>query len=128
LRRTLRKNEILRGHQSFSTVLSKGNTLQSGVLRCFFLLGDEDEKGLKIGFAVSRSVRGSALRNRLRRLMREAYRLNKTILGVHTGGRGVAARAVFMCTPGAPAHANVPAYEVVERCMIELLKNLQQKL
>lgn len=128
MRRTLRKNEILRGHQSFSTVLSKGNTLQSGVLRCFFLLGDGDQKDLKVGFAVSRSVRGSALRNRLRRLMKEAYRLNKTILAVHTGRQMVPVRAVFMCTPGTPAQANAQTYGDIEHCMIELLKNLQQKL
>lgn len=128
MRRTLRKNEILRGHQSFSTVLSKGKALQSGVLRCFFLPGDEGKAGIKVGFAVSRSVQGSSPRNRLRRLMREAYRTNKTILGAGTKPGRSSLKAVFMCTPGASVQAKTTAYGVVEHSMIELLTKLQQEL
>lgn len=128
MRLTLRKNEILRGHQSFSTVLSRGKALQAGVLRCFFLLGDEYKGGIRVGFAVSRTVRGSLLRNRLRRLMREAYRTNKAILRTGPAARRTEVQAVFMCTLDTSAPASTPTHGVVERSMIELLANLQREL
>jgi ribonuclease P protein component len=124
----LRKNEILRGHQAFSAVLSKGKAFQSGVIRCFLLLSDEDKKGIKVGFSVSRTVRRSSLRNRLRRLMREAYRINKAILVARTRPPGKSVQAVFMCTPGTAVQVKTLAYGAVERAMIELLTNLQEEL
>lgn len=77
---SLHKNEILRGYRSFSSVLSLGQSLQVGRLRCFFLSREDTQGKLRAGFSVTRGVLNAARRNRAKRLLREAYRQNKHLL------------------------------------------------
>jgi ribonuclease P protein component len=79
-RQLLEKSEILRGRGAFKEVLTKGRRLQGTYIFCYLLrVNSERKKAVPIqaGFAVSRSVKSAVKRNRVRRLMREAYRLNK---------------------------------------------------
>jgi ribonuclease P protein component len=79
-RELLEKSEILRGRGAFSEVLTKGRRLQGTHIFCYLLrVNSERKKAVPVqaGFAVSRSVKSAVKRNRVRRLMREAYRLNK---------------------------------------------------
>jgi ribonuclease P protein component len=76
----LRKPEILRGHGAFREVLTKGRRLRGTHIFCYLLRVNSDRKkaiSVQAGFAVSRNVKSAVRRNRVRRLMREAYRLNK---------------------------------------------------
>jgi ribonuclease P protein component len=76
----LRKPEILRGHGAFREVLTKGRRLRGTHIFCYLLRVNSDRKkaiSVQAGFAVSRNVKSAVKRNRVRRLMREAYRLNK---------------------------------------------------
>lgn len=71
----LPKVEILRGYRSFDRVFQKGSSIQKSHTILFFLQANEK----KIGFVVSKKVRKAVLRNRLKRKLREIYRLNKNI-------------------------------------------------
>lgn len=85
MRNTLHKSEILRGYSVFSDILKNGEFVQSSVLRCYFKKDRRENKRtvVRIGFAVARKdVALAADRNRLKRLMREAYRKNKA--GINT--------------------------------------------
>ena len=74
----LNKDEIFRGKRSFNTVHNKG---RSFVNHAFVLLIIKDERyNGKVGFAAGKKLGGAVVRNRVKRLMREAYRLNKNSL------------------------------------------------
>lgn len=79
---TLRKNEILRGRKNFQKVFA-GGKLNSNLLTCFYVIEKQKDyraNPIRVGFTLSRKIRGAVVRNRLKRLMRESYRLNKNIL------------------------------------------------
>jgi len=79
---SLNKTGIIRGHDSFKKVLENSEVIRTNLLKGFVhinnipiiknpLLNNE----LKVGFIVSkRKFRLAVLRNRARRIMREAYR------------------------------------------------------
>jgi ribonuclease P protein component len=73
----LQKNEILHRHGEFAAIMSEGKTLLVPPLRVFFIVQPDRHPAVQIGFAVTRRCRSAVDRNRLKRLMREAYRLTK---------------------------------------------------
>lgn len=59
-------------------------TVASGTIRILYRVATVDEVGadvpLQIGFAPGRAARSGVARNRIRRLLREVYRVNQSIL------------------------------------------------
>ena len=74
MRQTLPKSNILRGYQSFKTVITNGVSFK-GTLLSAFVLKDTTKKHVLIGFSVPKKRIALAVnRNRIRRLMRETVR------------------------------------------------------
>jgi ribonuclease P protein component len=79
IRHSLQKSEILRKRELFKRVALTGKRLNGRLLRCTYLLHDESKAVLQIGFKVPSTRKGlsenlkAVRRNRLRRLMREAF-------------------------------------------------------
>jgi ribonuclease P protein component len=77
---TLRKSEILRGYSVFSDVLKNGESIRGSALHCYVLKKKREAGAPAVlaGFTVPRrDVPLAVGRNKLKRLMREAFRTNK---------------------------------------------------
>ena len=71
----LSKSEIYRGKHDFNAVHNRGRSFANHAL-VILVVKDEHYNG-KVGFAAGKKLGGAVVRNRVKRLMREAYRLNK---------------------------------------------------
>lgn len=79
----LRKINRLKAKGSFQAVYGKGRTVVDA-LSVFYIMNAKDEE-LKLGLAVGKKLGCAVVRNRMKRLMREVFRLHQSELkrGVH---------------------------------------------
>jgi ribonuclease P protein component len=103
VRYTLRKSEIVKRKADFHRILSGGRKFEGDMLSCFVLQSPcsatDREPGVKVGFAVRRLFKKAVDRNRLKRLMREAYRLHKQIITTRAGKASTQLLLVFLYSP-----------------------------
>jgi ribonuclease P protein component len=71
----LPRNIRLKGKQVFTRLFKKGKRFRHGNLEVIYLLSEEPS----VGFVASKRVGGAVQRNRTKRLLREAYRMNKEL-------------------------------------------------
>ena len=75
----------LKNENEFELVYKKGSAIISGdkkIKANFYLESDTKDKNIKIGLSISSKKGNSVWRNRIKRLIREAVRLNReTLLG-----------------------------------------------
>ncbi|MEG8947819.1 ribonuclease P protein component [Rosettibacter firmus] len=79
----LSAKERIKKKKEIELVYTKGETIYSSssiIKAIFYINKDSDYIGVKTAFAVSRKTGKAVWRNRLKRLLRESYRLNKQIL------------------------------------------------
>jgi len=70
---TFSKDVILKGRDSYKILFETGLFKNGEFLNIIYMKSES----FKIGFAVSRKIKGSVRRNRLKRQLREIYRTNK---------------------------------------------------
>lgn len=71
----LSKQGILRKNNSFQAVYRTGKSYANRSMVLYVLPNDGDNR--KIGFAAGKRLGNAVIRNRVKRLLREAYRLNQ---------------------------------------------------
>lgn len=84
--KSLRKDEIIRGHNSYLRVLENSISVSTEFLKAFINKESKDSNSksplftnnVKVGFIIAKKkIKKSVLRNRIRRLLKESYRFNK---------------------------------------------------
>lgn len=69
--------ETLRGFGAFTRVITYGKKYEEKPVKAFVYLSPSKKMLIRVGFAVSKGLRKATLRNRIKRLMRESFRINK---------------------------------------------------
>jgi ribonuclease P protein component len=115
----LRKEHKLKSRKSIEALFSKGKSFTNFPFRiCWQFV--TDEAGIKVGFtASSRNFKNATDRNRIKRLMREAYRLQKNELQENILAQQKSLHLFFIFTG-----KEVPTFEIVSEKMGSVLKKL----
>jgi ribonuclease P protein component len=120
MRHALSKREILRGYRAFSRVIASGKRISVPPIRAFILKNPAATTVVRAGFSVSKGA-NAAQRNRLKRLLRESYRLNKHLTLITPG---TTVDIVFLHTRPGPT---VGEKNSVENAMVEILKKISNE-
>lgn len=71
----LGRDKIFRGKREFNKVYSQGRSFANREM-VLYVLENADLRG-RVGFAAGKKLGGAVVRNRVKRLLREAFRLNQ---------------------------------------------------
>ena len=107
--------EGLRKNADFRTVYQYGKSASNYAL-VMYVCSREDDRN-RIGFSVSKKVGNSVVRHRLKRLMKESYRLNETKFA-----RGL--DIVVIARPG----AREITFPETERALLRLAQRLEVRI
>ena len=104
----LKKDDRLKSRTPINRLFSKGKSFSSFPFRILWL-NVENEIGLKAGFSAStKNFKKATDRNKIKRLMREAYRLQKNDLAFHLSTSDKALHLFFIYTG-----KDVPTYDLI---------------
>lgn len=74
---TLPKSTILRGKRNLQNLFTDSTVLSKGSLNLRFAISDAQPTSYKVGFISPKRTGNAVRRNRMKRLMRESFRLQK---------------------------------------------------
>jgi ribonuclease P protein component len=125
-RAKLPRSARLRGHDAFGRLFREGEGLRRGELVLKYLASDHPEGNVHAGFVVRRNAGSAVRRNRLRRLLREAYRRERSGF-VDTLPGGITVDMVILWS-GTPEGALRPSFEAISAQMKAALGALSSRL
>src|SRR5256885_3330616 len=107
-RATLPRRARLRGHDAFGRLFREGEGLRRGELVVKYMVSAQPDGGVHAGFVTRRTAGSAVKRNRLRRLLREAYRHERHDFAGALP-RGIALDMVILWS-GSPEQALRPSF------------------
>lgn len=119
------KQERICNETEITRLFEKGESFISYPVRVVWIENNNDlSKGAKVLISVSKKkLRHAVDRNRVKRLVREAYRLNKTVLSDVIAETGKSLSLCFIWLP-----SDIIDFKKVERKMTDALDRIAQKI
>lgn len=115
----LKKSDRLSGSKRVEILFSRGKSFSQFPFRVIWL-PENDIKELQAGFGVStRQFKKATDRNRIKRMMREAYRLQKNNLGLFLREKNLKLSVFILFTGN-----EMPAYNLIHTKMSKVLERL----
>jgi ribonuclease P protein component len=121
---TFPKSEHLCGEKRITELFTKGEAFMAYPLRVLYLLQPKtDVEAVSVMVSVPKKrFKRAVKRNRIKRLMREAYRLNKQALTEHVLEKGMQIHLAFNYVSNDELD-----FEIIEKKMKQALKKLVEK-
>lgn len=85
----LPRSSILRGKDSFNALFSSGTRISGNLIDLRFLIRESNEPIIKVAFITGKKIGNAVTRNRCKRLLREAYRLQQHFLDPIQANRSI---------------------------------------
>jgi len=115
----LKKTDRLKSRKAIDIMFTKGKSFSNFPFRVLWM-NVENEDGLKAGFSAStKNFKKATDRNKIKRLMREAYRMQKNDLEVQLSLTNKAVNIFFIYTG-----KEVPKYDLIFEKMGNVLKRI----
>lgn len=128
---SLSSNERIKKRKDFELIFSTGRLVYSTgrVLRAHYLIekGTEDS-GVKIAPVVSKKLGNAVWRNRVKRLLKESYRLNKEILTEVSLRNSVLLKIVFSPNMLNEEKNKVLSYKEIMPHVFEIMTKIASRL
>jgi len=123
----LRKKERLRSKKTFDAIYTDGRILFSDNRKfkvLFLIEKTPSNPPVSFGIAVNKKCGTAVWRNRVKRLIRESYRLNKNKLMLTCDKKGFSLKIVFSLNNFSQRFRKNPGLEEVKEDIFELINNI----
>jgi ribonuclease P protein component len=125
---SLKRKEILRGKYTYRQIFTGGLLIGGSAIKATVeaFVPDRNDHTITrsvVGISLHRSVKRAVDRNRIKRWIREAYRIHKNLFGDRITKQEESLGIIFTCQ----SHPNFPhnlSFTVIENDMEKILKQL----
>jgi ribonuclease P protein component len=121
---TLGRDKKLKSRKLIKSIFEQKQVVNAFPLRAFYLYKKDMDVPFQVGFSVSkRNFKSAVKRNRIKRLLREAFRLQQDDLLAALSETGQKVAILFIFT-----HQEMPDYKQVYKLMEKALSKLNKRL
>jgi RNase P protein component len=116
--------EILCGFGAFTRVITRGKRYEKKPIKAFVSLSKSANPAIRIGYTVTKGIRKAVQRNRIKRLMREAFRANKGNFLLRLDSRSLS-EIVFMYVGTAESRPDMVRFSSINEALADLSSTIE---
>ena len=126
----LSANERIKSKKTFNELYSSGKILISRKkkIKSIYIIKENSGSGVKIAAVVSKKLGNAVWRNRIKRLIREAYRKNKTEIVLSAAAAGKSIDLIFSAYMLSEERNKKIRLDEVLPEILEIMKTINQKI